>query len=300
MLLQHASRGPRLWLAGRACGWLIAVLALLLGPTALFAPVFLAAPALAQQPELDALAARIGKRIPVSDRKRVVVGSFRRIGQKWNEAGFRPGRRLSERFAKALAGVRPDLEVIPLQRLSALKPPSGLQSIDIYEPYAGDLFAYQAGADLFVFGEYNLEKGALRLDLRVFDMASGKKLLQESGKLSLGDLPEPPQTEPIRDPLTGVYLSGVGGVSFPKCVLCPNPRYTDEARQKGASGNLSLRATITEQGNATDLVIVKPFCCGLDQASIQMIKTWKFAPAQGPDGKPVPARITIEMSFRIH
>jgi TonB family protein len=256
-----------------------------------------AAPAFAQQPELEGLAARLARRIPVKARKKVVVGNFRRIGQQWNEPAPWVGQKLSEDFAEALVRIRPDLEVIPLQNLFGLKPP-GLQSIDIHEPYAGDLFAMQAGAGFFVFGEYSREQTVVKLELRVFDLASGKELGRESSEVPLG-LPGQRPANPIRDPATGVYIPGVGGVGFPKCVHCPNPTYTDEARQRRASGNLALRATITEQGNATDLVIIKPFCCGMDEASLQKIRTWKFAPANGPDGKPVPTRTTIEMGFRI-
>ena len=38
---------------------------------------------------------------------------------------------------------------------------------------------------------------------------------------------------------------------------------------------------------------------GLARASIQAINGWQFKPAVGEDGKPLPARILVEVAFKL-
>jgi TonB family protein len=38
---------------------------------------------------------------------------------------------------------------------------------------------------------------------------------------------------------------------------------------------------------------------GLDQKAIDAVKTWQFKPANGPDGKPVKARVSVIVTFQL-
>jgi len=94
---------------------------------------------------------------------------------------------------------------------------------------------------------------------------------------------------------TSYSFAGVDGVTFPKCLACPIPKFPTEARTERRA---SLSAIITTGGRVTDVRIMKSAEPVLDRAAIQAVGGWSFTPAHDPDGKPVAVRIPIEISFR--
>jgi TonB family protein len=99
--------------------------------------------------------------------------------------------------------------------------------------------------------------------------------------------------------LAGIARPGVGGVTVPACVFCPNPSYTDEARAAKFSGNVVLQVVVTADGRAENILVMRKAGYGLEQSAIETVKRWQFRPAKGPDGKPVATVVPIEVTFRI-
>ncbi len=99
--------------------------------------------------------------------------------------------------------------------------------------------------------------------------------------------------------LAGIARPGVGGVTVPACVFCPNPSYTDEARAAKFSGNVVLQVVVSADGRAENISVMRKAGYGLEQSAIETVKRWQFRPAKGPDGKPVATVVPIEVTFRI-
>jgi protein TonB len=97
----------------------------------------------------------------------------------------------------------------------------------------------------------------------------------------------------------GAYRPGVGGVGNPVCVYCPDPKYSEEARKAKYSGVVVLQVVITADGRATDIQVVKGPGLGLEEKAIEAAKQWRFKPAPGPNGKPVPVIVELEITFRL-
>lgn len=97
----------------------------------------------------------------------------------------------------------------------------------------------------------------------------------------------------------GAFRAGVNGVGVPVCVYCPLPQYSDEARKAKYQGTVVLEVTITPDGRAIDIRVVKGPGLGLEEKAIEAVKGWKFKPAAGPSGKLVPTRVPIEVTFRL-
>jgi protein TonB len=55
---------------------------------------------------------------------------------------------------------------------------------------------------------------------------------------------------------------------------------------------------IDASGNVADVEVVRPVDRGLDESAAQTLRTWKFEPAT-KDGKPVPVKVVVEVSFRL-
>ena len=98
----------------------------------------------------------------------------------------------------------------------------------------------------------------------------------------------------------GAYVPGIGGVGFPRCMECPNPSYSDEARAAKVSGTVVLHLIVTEEGYAKNIQVKRSLGHGLDEKAAQAVGNWRFDPAIGPEGKPVPVWTDMEVNFLIY
>ena len=76
------------------------------------------------------------------------------------------------------------------------------------------------------------------------------------------------------------------------------PLYPADAKANGIAGTVELVCTVASNGRATDIKVVKSVDPRLDDAAVQALKQWEFAPAL-KFGEAVPARMTIEMTFSL-
>jgi TonB family protein len=95
----------------------------------------------------------------------------------------------------------------------------------------------------------------------------------------------------------GVYTIG-DGVSAPIAIYKPDPGYTEAARVAKLEGYVVLSVVVGADGVVTDVNVVQPSDKGLTENAVETVKTWKFKPAVKA-GKPVPCRVTIEVSFKM-
>jgi protein TonB len=99
----------------------------------------------------------------------------------------------------------------------------------------------------------------------------------------------------------GVANNGpyANALSMPRCAYCPDPQYTDEAREAKLQGTVTLQVLVTADGRASQIRIVKGIGLGLDERAVQTIRGWKFAPAHDAGRHAVPAWVTVEAIFRL-
>ena len=87
--------------------------------------------------------------------------------------------------------------------------------------------------------------------------------------------------------------------SLPSCAYCPDPQYTDEAREAKLQGKVTLRVLVGADGRAAQIRIVQGIGLGLDERAEQAIRAWKFVPAYDGARRAVPAWVTVEAVFRL-
>jgi protein TonB len=95
------------------------------------------------------------------------------------------------------------------------------------------------------------------------------------------------------------HPAGTGGYGNPACLYCPNAQFSDAAVKAKYQGVVLVAALITPDGRATNVRIVKGLGLGLDENAVAAVRTWRFRPATGPDGKPAAVLQTIEVEFRL-
>ena len=105
---------------------------------------------------------------------------------------------------------------------------------------------------------------------------------------------------PTNELASGPYELGKRmGVSPPRAVSAPDPKYSEVARQIGFEGTTVLSLIVTPEGTARDIKVVKPLGLGLDEEAVKAVSTWRFAPAR-KDGNPVAVPINVEVTFRLY
>ena len=93
--------------------------------------------------------------------------------------------------------------------------------------------------------------------------------------------------------------AGANGASVPTCIYCPPPQYSSAARKAKSVGTVVLEVTVTEEGRAADISVLKGVPFGLNEAAIKSVSSWKFRSATY-EGKPAAVRVPIEVTFRLY
>src|ERR1019366_6317547 len=92
------------------------------------------------------------------------------------------------------------------------------------------------------------------------------------------------------------YRAGENGVTMPKCVYCPKPEYSPEARTAKLMGTVYLQVTVLANGHPGEIKLIQGIGSGLDEKAIVTVRNqWTFSPANGPDGTPVDATVPVEI-----
>ncbi len=98
----------------------------------------------------------------------------------------------------------------------------------------------------------------------------------------------------------GAFRAGVNGVGSPSCFYMPQPPYSDEARKAKYSGIVLVDVVVTADGRITQMHVLKSPGLGLDETTINTLRTWRCKPAMGPSGKAVAVEVPIEVTFRLY
>lgn len=98
----------------------------------------------------------------------------------------------------------------------------------------------------------------------------------------------------------GYPSAGSNGYGTPACIYCPSGQFSDEAVKAKYQGTVVLAIVVTPDGKATDIHIAKGLGMGLDEKAVEAVKTWRFTPAKGPDGRAAAVSLLIEVVFRLY
>jgi TonB family protein len=170
---------------------------------------------------------------------------------------------------------------------------------DLQRPEILSRASQALGADAVLVGTATISPTEANLLLSLRDAASGK----EVHSVNYHERLEPafegnfPATQSDGDRV--YYFPGLDGISQPKCIFCPQPEYTDEARRNKIQGSVIMSVTIDEKGAIGNVRVVQDPGNGLAQRSIEILKKWRMEPSHGPDRSPVPIRVSIETTFRL-
>jgi protein TonB len=95
--------------------------------------------------------------------------------------------------------------------------------------------------------------------------------------------------------------AGQNGYSYPSCLYCPTPPFSDASFKLKIQGAVVLDAIIGADGRASNIHLSKGLGYGLDESAIKYVRDiWRYKPALGPDGKPAAVHMLVEVDFNIY
>jgi len=95
----------------------------------------------------------------------------------------------------------------------------------------------------------------------------------------------------------GPYRPG-SGIAPPRLVREVRADYTEEARQRGISGDVVLEIVVRRDGSVGDLKILQGLGGGLNDRAVQAVRQWRFAPAQRL-GVAVDVIVEVAVEFKL-
>jgi TonB family protein len=255
-------------------------------------------------PQIERLAAQTGKKVAKTDARRILTTPL---------SGCLGAPDLCAEFDAVL---RANLEkLIPdakfIQREEAVKhlPDHGFLGVDAYMGALDDV-ASDAGAEVVVGEDFQRKGGGCDLRTTVADARHLYALGDFSTGISCSAVLTKTTLSLFKDPMSRVSMivplpqladvpPGASPIHYPSCVSCPEPHYTGDAREKRIQGSVRILITVTEQGTVENARAVGGVEVGLELASLRAVSGWQLKPAIDSDGKPFPARVPVEVTFRL-
>jgi TonB family protein len=105
------------------------------------------------------------------------------------------------------------------------------------------------------------------------------------------------KTEATRGIMGGV-LKIEDPADVPRLIKKVEPVYPHEARKALVQGVVVLVVTTDEEGNVSDVAVLKSESSLLNQASIDAVKQWKYEPVVSK-GSPIPVSFNVTLTYRL-
>ncbi len=252
-------------------------------------------------PEIESLATRTTERLAKSHPKQVFIGM--RQGCILNTQVC---ENLDSKLRTLLGAEVSGIQFSSKEDVVLLLKNRGFLSIDAYQDSVLRTIVTTLGVDVLVV-ENLIWKGAdYELSSKIIDVSKDKELDTFTVKMARSATDNEEKPVFFREAQDGPFLFVLRGNSnhfppfrYPACDKCPDPIYPEVARHKGLEGTIIFLATVSEQGMAEQIGLIKSFDSGLTASALQAIRNWRFKPAIGLDGKPIAVRIPIEVTFRL-
>jgi TonB family protein len=158
--------------------------------------------------------------------------------------------------------------------------------------------ANAAGAEVLITGKIDQEAGTFILTITASNVLSGKQIEQRSASL--------PRTRPLDElavesvrPNGPTYLLGQNGISTPSCLYCPYPQYSEQGLKNKIEGAAVIEAIIDASGRAQRVWEVSGLSDGLTEQAMDVVRRWRFKPAQVPNGDTVAVMVPVDVTFRL-
>lgn len=216
------------------------------------------------------------------------------------------GMQLADQFLKELTSQQPETQLINRSALRAYLDQQRIPGVLLKDQTAIRWLGKQLGGTAVLRGLVEDKGSSLTIKIQLLSCDKEKAHIEEELTLPSSGLTDgltpvegfhqnPPRVpEPIE---STIFRAGVGGVTQPRCVYCPNPDATKEVRGASFSGSVVMDVLVSAEGRATQVTILRGVPFGMNEAAIGAVHGWKFKPAT-LNGKTVPVKVMVEIVVR--
>jgi periplasmic protein TonB len=95
----------------------------------------------------------------------------------------------------------------------------------------------------------------------------------------------------------GPYRPG-SGIEAPQLLREVKAHYTEDARQRGVSGDVVLEIVVRRDGSVGDVTVLRGLQGDLNDRAVQAVRQWRFAPARR-QGAAVDVLVEVAVEFRL-
>lgn len=95
----------------------------------------------------------------------------------------------------------------------------------------------------------------------------------------------------------GPYRPG-SGIEPPRLLREVKADYTEDARQRGVSGDVVLEIVVRRDGSVGDVKVLQGLAGGLNDRAVQAVRQWRFTPAHR-QGAPVDVIVEVVVEFKL-
>ena len=177
-----------------------------------------------------------------------------------------------------------------------------LMEIDAYDGLVLRWIASDLRADLLVTEDLLWNPAINGVSTEIIDVAKDQSL----GGYRVQIVSVSASDEPVlvKDEKSDVSLIvyATSSIKVPTCSSCPAPSLTAQSEallKESFRGVVPLRVTVTTEGIPKQITPIGALSTLLAQKAIDTVREWHFHPAIGADGKPFPARSSVEVTFRL-
>lgn len=251
----------------------------------------------AQLPDMQPLADQMAQEITSSKQASVVVIDFFGPDEGFSELG----RSLADNFNDDLKKSKAPAIIEERKQMSAWLqtkgyPADAFKSVDLALWVAGQL-----NIGSVVIGNISVQEGEIVVEANLYRVDTREWIKS----FELASLASDEALTMTRAPTIGaasrmdptIPIAGQSGYTEPACISCPGPDFDRAANVHRTQGAVVLMAVVASDGSVQKLTIVDALPDGLTEISIHAVRTWKFQPALGPDGKPAEVQHSIRIKF---
>jgi protein TonB len=95
----------------------------------------------------------------------------------------------------------------------------------------------------------------------------------------------------------GPYRPG-SGIEAPQLLREVKADYTEDARQRGVSGDVVLEIVVRKDGSVGDITVLHGLAGGVNDRAVQAVRQWRFAPARR-QGAAVDVVVEVAVEFKL-
>lgn len=243
-----------------------------------------------KEKDIDHLAGQLAESLSTTNVKTILVLDFYAPDQSLKAAA----KFVTARTELALGNQKQEFNIIEQRHLSStqaakLPPPGAPLSNDALE-------VFKQLADAVVTGNaLQNTPDTVTVAVEISRLVTGERLAAFEMPIPRSMLPDTPAAVTLDSPESSQIVTGEDNVNFPRCLDCKTPQVTGETRAH--QGTVNLEVTVSEEGRAQQIGIIKMLGYGLDEIAIEAVRKWSFEPTIKA-GRPVPVTLPIEITFR--